>query len=79
MLMEKHNRKHRQVVLSMLPIYFLVKTFFFEEETSNKRSLSSDSNCEKIEYLIRDELIRSRPTMNKGSGTISTKTHLNLD
>ena len=46
--------------------------FFFVliEEPSNKRSISPNDKCEKIEYLIRDALDRACPAAVKRDGKI---------
>jgi hypothetical protein len=62
-------------------IFYLIELFcFLIDEHSNKRPISPNEKCEKIEYLIRDALDRNCPAIVKRDGKISFKNyfHSNL-
>ena len=69
--MGKLNRERHKVRGKILRMTFLTLTSIrHTDDATNKRSLSPSSNCEKIEYLIRDELDRERPALVKGETKI---------
>lgn len=58
------NRIHRYNDINHIDWILFVRL----DEMGNKRPLSSERNCEEIEYLIRDELVRKRPNMHIPNG-----------
>jgi hypothetical protein len=65
---DKFYYKFKKNILNIY-FYFFIKI----EDQSNKRSISPNDKCEKLEYLIRDALDRECPPLIKRDGKILNK------